>query len=300
MLCWCGSSLRTGVRIFSARRTRKRCRALALEVTYFVSIPVIRIIQLILDLVCVALVRAVGWSSVLRRWRRLQHLFGNLDASGRDTWEGVRPAEVEWYDREHARGYGYMLRPTGAAELKTAIVFIHGGGWVACGPILLVPSITPYARAGFPTYVIAYPLSPQSKFPVALRAVLLSIAHIQSLGFSRVVIMGESAGGNLATMAAAVLSNPRLADVLQEASPSLDFSFCRGLRVSVLAVISLYGILDRTSWTLDSTLKEVAGQQSWVSVSSMSAFLRLHSAHEPLCPASSSVSVSVSTPPASL
>ena len=67
------------------------------------------------------------------------------------------------------------------------------------------------------------------------------------------VVMGESAGGNLATMAATVLTNPPLVTLLQRCAPQLDFSFCSRLSVSALAVVSLYGIHDRKSWAAGST-----------------------------------------------
>ena len=141
-----------------------------------------------------------------------------------------------------------MLQPAGAHSTGTACLFMHGGGWVACEPTLLIPSVTPYARAGFPTFAIAYPLSPGAKFPVALHAVLLALAHLEALGFRRVIIVGESAGGNLATLAATVLSNPELISRLEHCDPSLDFARCRNLRLKLLGVVSCYGILDRKSW----------------------------------------------------
>ena len=62
-----------------------------------------------------------------------------------------------------------------------------------------------------PVYAIDYPLAPEQPFPAALLSTLRAIAFVKEhCGCDEVDLLGDSAGGNLATMAAALLANPGL------------------------------------------------------------------------------------------
>eukprot|EP01050_Picozoa_sp_SAG11_P041387 SAG11_NODE_18524_length_488_cov_1.727506_1_plen_133_part_10 len=74
----------------------------------------------------------------------------------------------------------------------------------------LLHTLAPLAREA-PVYAIDYPLAPDQPFPAALLSTLRALAFVkQHSGCAEVDILGDSAGGNLATMAAALLANPPL------------------------------------------------------------------------------------------
>jgi len=129
---------------------------------------------------------------------------------------------------------------------RGAILYAHGGGWISCNSEILLHSITPLARAGFVVYSIDYPLAPESTYPEPVFSVLKALSWMKVRdGCSEVFLLGDSAGGNLVTMAAALLENRALLDkvVEQVASPITLLSFPK-----ILRVCSIYGVLDQASW----------------------------------------------------
>ncbi|MFI4933969.1 MAG: alpha/beta hydrolase [Caulobacterales bacterium] len=110
-----------------------------------------------------------------------------------------------------ARLYSPPDAPIGALP---ALVFFHGGGWVAGGLDThdgLCRRLA--AAAGCRVIALDYPLAPEHPFPVAIDAGLGALAEVargaQALGVdpARLVVGGDSAG---ATIAAAVCQSAQL------------------------------------------------------------------------------------------
>lgn len=107
-----------------------------------------------------------------------------------------------------ARSY----RPANAVTDGTTIVFFHGGGFVI-GDLESHHSLAAeMARlTGFNAVAIDYRLAPEAPFPAAVDDVLAAARWVAkspaSLGFpvQRVIFAGDSAGGNLAAVAARAL-----------------------------------------------------------------------------------------------
>lgn len=119
---------------------------------------------------------------------------------------------------ERIRGRLYRPREDGVLPL---VVYYHGGGW-------LLGSINSHdvttrmlaLASGFAVLSVDYRRGPDSRFPAAVDdavdAVLWAVGQADELGIdpTRIAVAGDSAGGNLATVAAAVLRDeggPRLA-----------------------------------------------------------------------------------------
>jgi acetyl esterase len=113
-------------------------------------------------------------------------------------------------------------RPLGAdsAEALPAVVYFHGGGWT-CGDLDTHDSVCRgiAAHSRFAVVAIDYRMGPEHRFPAAVEDALAAVrwmaANAGSFGIdpARLVVAGESAGGNLAAVAALALreSGPRLA-----------------------------------------------------------------------------------------
>jgi acetyl esterase len=110
-----------------------------------------------------------------------------------------------------------VYQPDGEAPIFT-IVYLHGGGWVLGS----VEGWDPIARLicqSIPATVVSvdYRLAPENPYPAALEdawaAVTWAHAKRADLGPGRLVVAGDSAGGNLAAACAlrAVTTGPRLA-----------------------------------------------------------------------------------------
>jgi len=119
--------------------------------------------------------------------------------------------EERWVAARGRRILCRLHRPNDAPVLPL-LVWMHGGGWVFGTIDTHDRLVRQYAaEAGFATVSIDYALAPEAKFPTALlecEAVLRHIvAHAQDWGIDpeRVVIGGDSAGGNLALALALLL-----------------------------------------------------------------------------------------------
>jgi acetyl esterase len=113
-------------------------------------------------------------------------------------------------------------RPLGAdsREALPAVVYFHGGGWT-CGDLDTHDSVCRGIAAHSFCAVVAvdYRMGPEHRFPAAVEDALAAVrwmaANAGPFGIdpARLVVAGESAGGNLAAVTALALreSGPRLA-----------------------------------------------------------------------------------------
>lgn len=116
------------------------------------------------------------------------------------------------------------------------LVFFHGGGWVGGTIDTHDPLCRAIASASdLPVISVAYPLSPENRFPVAinlLRAALNTIvAKASELGIdaSRIALGGDSAGGNLAAALALSIREHGGPDIAHQLLfyPVIDNDFTR-------------------------------------------------------------------------
>ena len=111
-------------------------------------------------------------------------------------------------DIEFAKPGGFSLTldayvPDGAGPFPTVII-VHGGGFARGDKQTYVPPLfEPLSQAGFTWFTINYRMHPQFKFPDAVEDVEAAIHFVKmhakeyKVDLSRVVLMGESAGGAL-------------------------------------------------------------------------------------------------------
>lgn len=138
-----------------------------------------------------------------------------------------------------------ILYPSEVVDPCGDILYVHGGGFVSVHRGVLSHSMTPLVRAGFRIFSIDYPLAPQFKHPTAIISVLRALAYLKTeKGINEVQLIGDSAGGNLVSMAIAALSNP-------------DKPWHRHIKSfinnntfpTIKGVSLLYSICDEDSWT---------------------------------------------------
>ncbi len=107
-----------------------------------------------------------------------------------------------------ARSY----RPANAAGDGTAILFCHGGGWVIGDLASHHSLVAELARlTGFNVVAIDYRLAPEAPWPAAVEDAFAAARYLAAapaaLGFpvSRLILCGDSAGGNLSAITARAL-----------------------------------------------------------------------------------------------
>lgn len=108
-----------------------------------------------------------------------------------------------------------IVKPIGAADVLPVVLYVHGGGWVlgnAGTHDRLVRELAVGADAA--VVFVEYDRSPEAHYPVAIEQVYATGQWItrdggtEGLDASRLVIAGDSVGGNMAT-AVAILAKRR-------------------------------------------------------------------------------------------
>ena len=99
-----------------------------------------------------------------------------------------------------------MLRYKKGSGTHPAIVWLCGGGWVTQDFNAHVPELIAYAEAGYFVVSVQYRLEGECRFPAQLNDIKAAIrylrAHAKQLDIDpeRIGMMGESAGGHLASL----------------------------------------------------------------------------------------------------
>ncbi|WP_111766254.1 alpha/beta hydrolase [Nakamurella deserti] len=124
------------------------------------------------------------------------------------------------------------------AEVPAAspvLVWVHGGGWVSGHGSHVDPYLEIIAaRADVVTVSVEYTRGPKAVHPTALRQIDAALAHLvehaDELGLDprRIVLAGDSAGAQLATESAALVTNPAFA-ALAGVRPALEPAQLRGM-----------------------------------------------------------------------
>ncbi len=148
---------------------------------------------------------------------------GPAMAETTNTWVAVRGRRI--YCRVH--------RPR-IDKLLPVAVYFHGGGWYFSSVDTHDCVARSYAAAGEIAVIsVDYALAPEAKFPLAVEECAAVVRHVAShaaewnVDAERVVLLGDSAGGNLALATALVLRDckgPPLRGVLA-AYPVCDSDF---------------------------------------------------------------------------
>jgi len=99
----------------------------------------------------------------------------------------------------------HVTRPRNERKLLPALLYLHGGGWVFGSSISHDRLVRELAvGAGLAAVFPSYSLAPEAKFPIALEECYGALEWIATHGRehgidpTRIVIAGDSAGGNLA------------------------------------------------------------------------------------------------------
>ena len=122
------------------------------------------------------------------------------------------------------------------------IIFIHGGSWAKGDKKDYLPYCLPFAQKGFVTVSLSYRFSHEAIFPAALEDVNCAIRwlkeHSKEYGIdsSKVALVGGSAGGHLAMMAAYTTDDRQFSSNCKHNSSS-----------QVQAIVNLYGPTDLTT-----------------------------------------------------
>lgn len=136
-----------------------------------------------------------------------------------------------------------LFLPKSGAELRPAIVVVHGGGWMSGDKLRFRALAQTLAARGYATAAIEYRLGGEAKFPAAVHdcnAVvrwLRANAKLHAIDPERIGAVGGSAGGHLVGMMAAA---PHIAELQGDGGNSEQSS-------AIQAAVVMAGPFDLTS-----------------------------------------------------
>lgn len=137
----------------------------------------------------------MDWGNERALVRRARRLFGAPAFWGRLRTRGLTITRVD-ADGVHGE---WLTPPSPAAGV---IMYVHGGGYVACSPATHRPITAALSKlSGLRVFSLDYRLAPEHRFPVAFDDTIAAYEWLlQQPGVdpSRVAISGDSAGGGLA------------------------------------------------------------------------------------------------------
>lgn len=150
--------------------------------------------------------------------------------------------EVPFSDTE-ARPLSLDVYTSEASGPRPSVLFVYGGGFVEGDTGQLARQALDYAAEGYVAVEFQYRLGGERGFPAALIDVKAAIEWLRVEGPSygvdpnRIAVVGHSAGGNLATLAAATADDPGLEpDVYPGTSSAVD------------AAVGYAGVYDLVPW----------------------------------------------------
>jgi acetyl esterase len=120
-------------------------------------------------------------------------------------------------DEPYAPGSDTVLdvyRPAGAGESLPVFMWIHGGGWFGGSKEERAGYCKVIADAGYAVVSLGYSLAPAQRYPSPARQTMAAIGHLRAnadrlgVDMSRIVIGGDSAGGQIAAQVGALVTVP--------------------------------------------------------------------------------------------
>lgn len=132
-----------------------------------------------------------------------------------------------------------VYRPADLVGSAPVLVFIHGGSWKSGNRRDYLPYLIDFAERGYVTVTVSYRFMQEAVFPAAVSDITCALEWIGAhateyqMDPNRVALIGGSAGGHLAMMAA---------------YSGVEFAECgSGPGVTIRAVVNLYGPSDLTT-----------------------------------------------------
>jgi acetyl esterase/lipase len=137
------------------------------------------------------------------KWRFKRKIRGETNIQkARETMSAIKhkvPPGVNAIDEPVGGVPGEWMEPELGKPAGT-LLYLHGGGYIACSPQTHRPITGGFARRGFEVFAPDYRLAPEHPFPAAIEDAVRAYRGLlaKDIAPERIVIGGDSAGGGLA------------------------------------------------------------------------------------------------------
>jgi acetyl esterase/lipase len=105
-------------------------------------------------------------------------------------------------------------------EVRPTVMWIHGGAWISGSSADVDPYMRILADAGYTAIAVNYTLGPEATYPTAVIELNEAMAYIDehaedlAVDSTQLVIAGDSAGGQLASQMATLVTNAEYAELM--------------------------------------------------------------------------------------
>lgn len=175
-----------------------------------------------------------------------------------------------------------------AAGKRPCVIVVHGGSW-AGGDSKQLPELNSYlAKAGYNVAAINYRLAPANNFPSPVYDVQSALHYLQAhsndlaIDASNFVLLGRSAGGQIALSAAYTLNDPTIKGVISYYGPT-DMVWGYAHPSNPLVIDSRKVMEDYLGGSYNKVPKQYINSSATVTVNNQSVpTLLIHGNNDPL------------------
>jgi len=155
-------------------------------------------------------------------------------------------------------------------EVRPTVIWIHGGAWISGSTANVDPYLRILAAQGYTTIGVNYSVGPEETYPTAVTqlndalAFILEHADEFSVDTTQIVLAGDSAGAQLASELATLVTSPRYAG-LAGIEPSLDAAQLVGviLNCGVYDLEAMAELDGLPAWGFKVALWAYTGTKDW-------------------------------------
>lgn len=154
------------------------------------------------------------------------------------TEDGIRVTENECYSRKFDNSYMDIYLPESGSS--RAVIWLHGGGFVADDKSLVSETAMKFAREGYAFFNLNYALAPETPYPGQLEQIGAAYRYIvdhenrYQIEDANFVFGGDSAGGQLAGQFVNIQVDPGYAQTVGLESTGLGNRICGVIFYSAL------------------------------------------------------------------
>jgi acetyl esterase/lipase len=163
-----------------------------------------------------------------------------------------------------------VFSPASATGPLPTVVWIHGGAWISGSKENVDPYLRILAGEGYTTIGVNYTLGPEGVYPLAVNQLNAALAyineHAEELGVdpSQIVLAGDSAGAQLASQMAALITSPDYAGILGiEPALEADQVVATVLNCGVYDLAALARLEGVVGWGFKSAMWAYSGTRTW-------------------------------------
>lgn len=163
-----------------------------------------------------------------------------------------------------------VFTPASATGPLPTVVWIHGGAWISGSKENVDPYLRILAGEGYTTIAVNYTLGPEGVYPLAVTQINTALAYIEEhaaeLGVdpTQIVIAGDSAGGQLASQMATLVTNPDYAEIMGiEPALKPDQLVATVLNCGVYDLAALARLEGVVGWGFKSSMWAYSGTRTW-------------------------------------